>query len=421
MVVIAGVLLALQLAGPASVTIRAGSHTVVVPVTQTTSGPTIRADLLGPALAATVRQLPNGHYVITFGGAAIDIAENVPFARVGTEVFPLAVAPALIAGRLVVPMQLLSDVLPRVVKGFAYDNARDELRVTDTSLIRRIATAGGSITVPQSAPAGAASEDSQSAPAGIVLAPSASTPGGKRRSRVVVVDAGHGGPDDGMSGPIGKGPRIYEKRITLAVAKRVATALRARGMTVVMTRTTDTLIALSDRGRIANRSHGDLFLSIHVNAANPNWKDPGAARGFETYFLAEAKTEEALRVERMENEAVRFETGVHAPKGDPLAFIINDMAQNEHLRESSDLAGSVQQSLARMHPGPSRGVRQANFAVLRTSFMPAVLIEIGFGTNTSDAAFISDSTRQQRLATAIAAATVDYLNRYERRVTPGTH
>ena len=80
------------------------------------------------------------------------------------------------------------------------------------------------------------------------------------------------------------------------------------GLDVLETRTTDTLIALSDRGRIANEHHGDLFLSIHVNAANPNWHDPAAARGFETYFLAEAKTEDDRRVEEMENEAVRFET-----------------------------------------------------------------------------------------------------------------
>ena len=404
---IAGVLLALQLGAPATVAIRAGERTVVVPVVQTVSGPAVRADLLGPALAATVRQLPNGHYVIAFGTTEIDVAESVPFARVGSDVFPLASAPSMQGQRLVVPVQLLSDVLPRVVKGITYDSVRDELRVTDSATMRRIATTAGVGT------------DSQPALSGSVLPPT--QPGSsRRRSRVIVVDAGHGGPDNGMTGPIGKGPRIAEKDITLAVAKKVASALRARGMTVVMTRTTDTLIALSDRGRIANRSHGDLFLSIHVNAANPNWKDPGAARGFETYFLAEAKTEEALRVERMENEAVRFETGVHAPKGDPLAFIINDMAQNEHLRESSDLAGSVQDALARVHPAPSRGVKQANFAVLRTSFMPAVLIEIGFGTNVADAAFISASTRQQRIANAIADATVGYLNRYERRVTTGT-
>jgi len=89
-----------------------------------------------------------------------------------------------------------------------------------------------------------------------------------------------------------------------------------------------------------------------VNAANPGWKDPGASRGFETYFLAEAKTEEARRVEQMENEAVRFETGANAPRGDPLSFIINDMAQNEHLRESSDLATTIQDELGRVHPGP---------------------------------------------------------------------
>ena len=111
------------------------------------------------------------------------------------------------------------------------------------------------------------------------------------------------------------------------------------------TRTTDTLIALSDRGRIANDAHADLFVSIHVNAANPGWKDPGGARGFETYFLAEAKTEDARRVEQMENEVVKFETGPSARAGDPLSFILNDMAQNEHLRESNELADLIQRRI----------------------------------------------------------------------------
>jgi N-acetylmuramoyl-L-alanine amidase len=157
---------------------------------------------------------------------------------------------------------------------------------------------------------------------------------------------------------------------------------------------------------------------VHVNAANPNWKNPGASRGFETYFLAEAKTEDAKRVERMENEAVKFETGVHAPKGDPLSFIINDMAQNEHLRESSELAETIQGSLAAVHPAPDRGVRQANFSVLRNSFMPAVLVEIGFGTNPKDAAILTSKDWQARLAASIADATVRYVKAYERRVAP---
>jgi N-acetylmuramoyl-L-alanine amidase len=238
--------------------------------------------------------------------------------------------------------------------------------------------------------------------------------------RVVVVDAGHGGPDNGMSGPIGTKWKVYEKNITLAVAKKLATALEERGLDVVMTRTTDTLIALSDRGRIANEHHGDLFISVHVNAANPRWKDPGAARGFETYFLAEAKTEDAKRVEQMENESVRFETGAQAAKDDPLNFIINDMAQNEHLRESSALAEAIQARLGRVEPGPSRGVKQAGFVVLVTAFMPAVLVEIGFGTNPAEARFINNSANQKEIAGAIADATLEYLDQYERRLNGGT-
>jgi len=95
------------------------------------------------------------------------------------------------------------------------------------------------------------------------------------------------------------------------------------------------------------------------------------------------------------------------------------MAQNEHLRESSDLAGTIQESLARVHPAPDRGVRQANFSVLRNSFMPAVLVEIGFGTNASEAAYLNDPGHQVAIASAIGDAAAEYLKRYERRVGGG--
>ena len=171
-----------------------------------------------------------------------------------------------------------------------------------------------------------------------------------------------------------------------------------RGVNVVMTRSTDTLIALSDRGRIANAKKGDVFVSIHVNAANPNWKQPGAARGFETYFLSEARTEDARRVEAMENEVVKYEIASDVGANDPLSFIVHDMEQNQHLRESSELAATVQRSLAKMHPGPNRGVKQAGFRVLVTAFMPAVLVEIGFGTNDAEARYLRDPKRQREIA-----------------------
>ncbi len=230
--------------------------------------------------------------------------------------------------------------------------------------------------------------------------------------RTVVVDAGHGGVDNGMSGPIGSAHPIHEKDVTLAVALKLGKALEARGVHVVYTRTTDTLINLYDRGPIANRAHGDLFISIHVNAANPKWKDAKAARGFETYFLSEAKTEDARRVEAMENSAARYDTGDPVRKGDALSYILSDMQQNEHLRESMKLADDIQQDLGTVEPGPDRGVQQAAFVVLETAFMPAVLVEIGFGTNPQEAAFITSARDQTKVAGAIADAAVGYLNSY---------
>jgi N-acetylmuramoyl-L-alanine amidase len=238
----------------------------------------------------------------------------------------------------------------------------------------------------------------------------------KGSRRLIVVDAGHGGTDPGMRGRLPSGAPVFEKQITLGVALELANALRDRGFDVLLTRSRDTLIALHDRGRIANHARADLFLSIHVNAPGDRWPNPTGARGFETYFLDEARTEDEARVAAMENDAVRFEVNGDLPANDALSFIMKDMAQNEYLRESASLAEVVQQTLGREHPGPDRGVKQANFAVLRNSFMPGVLIETGFGTNRSEAGWLASTSGQRSLATMIADATVEYFARYDRRV-----
>jgi N-acetylmuramoyl-L-alanine amidase len=316
----------------------------------------------------------------------------------GDTVTPISLEPMMRGGVVLMPFSFVSDVLPRMVTGLVYDAARAELRLFSPVAARP--------------PSAAPTRDAAVAP---------TPPPVRRERRRVIVDAGHGGRDPGMRGPIGARRKIFEKDVTLQVAHALRTILRDRGIDVVMTRSTDTLIALADRGRIANQSKGDLFLSIHVNAANLRWRQPAAARGFETYFLSEAKTEDERRVEEMENEVVKFEVGAETSAGDPLSFIIHDMEQNQHLRESSSLAEIVQQHLARTHPGPNRGVKQAGFRVLLTALMPAVLIEIGFGTNAAEAAYISSPVRQREIATAIADATVDYLNEYERRTGVGGH
>jgi N-acetylmuramoyl-L-alanine amidase len=376
------------------------------------------SDKLAAAMGGTVKRLADGHYQFHVGESTLEFTPDVPFAKSDSEAIPLAEAPVVIGKTLYVPFQVVSDIVPHYVTGFMYDTASGEVRAFNTAARK------GTPTAPRDQVADAPSSDDgdDDTPA---FTPPADEPDDNgsvatNRHRLVVVDAGHGGVDNGMHGPLGGGPQIYEKNITLTVAKLVAQDLREAGLRVLMTRTTDTLIGLYDRGKIANAHHGDVFVSIHVNATGSRGRDAIRDRGFETYFLAEAKTEDAKRVEAMENSAVRFETSVNAAKGDPLRAILTDMAQNEHLRESSELAQIVEDGLHKFHPGPDRGVQQANFAVLRGSFMPAILCEIGFGTNPSEAAYISDTDNQRTIARSIAKSVVTYLNRYERRVSSGT-
>jgi N-acetylmuramoyl-L-alanine amidase len=398
--------------------VKDASRSVSVALVDSPDGPMLRADALRPVLPVTVSHLMGERWMLIVNGTAIEVEAGSRLARVGKESYQLAAAPVVRKGALLVPLQLVVEIVPRVVNNLVWDPERFELRafssVTNFS-DREVAKTAASARVKTVAPAGDARRTSVADDGSLVS--SRASIGPLHSRKLVVVDAGHGGPDGGMHGPIGGGPQIAEKAVTLTVAKRVGAALGRRGIDVKYTRTTDTLIALSDRGRIANEAHADLFVSIHVNAANPNWKEPGASRGFETYFLAEAKTEDARRVEEMENEVVKFETKSAARAGDPLSFVLNDMAQNEHLRESNELAELIQRRMGRVHPGSNRGVKQAGFRVLVTAFMPAVLVEIGFGTNAADAAYMTDPARVDELSAAVADAVLEYLQRYERRVS----
>jgi N-acetylmuramoyl-L-alanine amidase len=117
----------------------------------------------------------------------------------------------------------------------------------------------------------------------------------------------------------------------------------------------------------------------------------------------------------MENDADRY-LDLDTEPGDPLSFLLSDMRQNEFLRESSALASAVQAGLKPVHPSRiDRGVKQAAFTVLVAAHMPAVLIEVGFGTNAAEAAWLGSVKGQQQLANAIAKATEEYLADYARR------
>lgn len=385
--------------------VRTAATDSVVSIVASPAGGVVRADVVARLLGGMVEPAGPGRWRLTLGGAALEVESGAPFVLHNGTAVPLVEAPRAVEGAPVVPLQLFSEVLPRVDGAVRWDRTRNELRRDPAGRLADAPT-----RPPAVLPAGSAA----GGPRPTTARPEAAS--GLSRPYTVVVDAGHGGRDPGMRGAVVDGRALSEARITLEIAARVKAELEALGLRVLMTRTSDTLINLFHRGPIANRASGDLFVSVHVNGANPKWNNPTAARGFETFYLSTARTEDEAHVAAMENEVVHFETEADAPRGnDALAFILNDLARNEHLRESQEVAAAVQRRLAGIHPGPNRGVKQAGLAVLSTAYMPAVLVEVGFGSNPAEARWMSSDAGQADAARAIAEAAHEYLVDYDRR------
>jgi N-acetylmuramoyl-L-alanine amidase len=322
---------------------------------------------------------------------------GAPLCVCSNRLQPLAAAASVTRDTLYLPFQFVAEILPtQLGSRYRYDRPR-----------ARLIVAGA---------ADRAVAERNNPPAGSNPPPEERLPNGLRRGHSVTIDPGHGGVDPGNPGVFfPRGTR--EKDVTLQIGLLLRNELKRRGVGVQMTRTSDTLIALGDRGSYCTESC-DLFVSLHVNslARRPGYTD---IRGFETYFLAEARTEDAARVAQMENEAVRFETGSAAAEaGVGLDFILKDLQLNEHLRESARAAELVQRRLKNVHTGESRGVKQAGFMVLTTARRPAILVELGYSTNPDDGRFLTSHASQKAIAYALADAIVEYLLEYQRKTTP---
>ncbi len=185
--------------------------------------------------------------------------------------------------------------------------------------------------------------------------------GGNRATGKVVIDAGHGGNDPGTNGH-----GANEKSINLALALAVSKILRQRGVDTVLTRSNDTFIELDDRCDIANRSGAKLFVSIHINASKK-----ASNRGHEV--------------------------------------LVPDATSPKANLAAQDISKEL--TAAGMAPHGS-GVRKDDrgLRVLRHTDIPAVLVEVGFLSNSADAAIMTDRSRQQRIAEGIADGIIDYLN-----------
>ncbi|MGD2152711.1 MAG: N-acetylmuramoyl-L-alanine amidase [Gemmatimonadales bacterium] len=236
----------------------------------------------------------------------------------------------------------------------------------------------------------------------------------ERDSWLVVIDPGHGGRDPGTIGVAG----TREKDVTLAVAKQLADRLRRESdIEVVLTRDRDTLISFVDRPRAAQLrgfdAVPDLFISIHANSMP---RKPHSARGFETYFLALARTDEALQVALRENASLRFEDPNAEAALDPVAYMLTDLQSTANLQESRVLATTINRSMAATVNAPDLGVKQGPFQVLVGATMPAVLVEVGYLSNRAEERQLRSSSYQAKIADALADAVVNYLADYGRRV-----
>lgn len=244
------------------------------------------------------------------------------------------------------------------------------------------------------------------ATAWVVAAPALSEIGDQAPFERVIIDAGHGGKDEGATASNG----ILEKELVLDVSSRLRRLLEARKLKVILTRETDHFVPLEVRTSRANDARGDLFISIHANAASSD-----TARGIETYFVSlEASDAASRRLAERENQALG-RGGPASPLFDPFLALLGDMISTDHMADSSAFAKLAQAELSKVDATSSRGVKQAPFVVLMGVQMPAALIEIGFLSNRHDAASLSKSIHRQRVAEALARAVIAFGKRYDAR------
>jgi N-acetylmuramoyl-L-alanine amidase len=233
----------------------------------------------------------------------------------------------------------------------------------------------------------------------------------QRQMKRLMLDPGHGGEDPGALGRQG----TREKIVVMDVVKRLKTKLEKQGFEVILTRDTDRFVSLAERSRGSNGHKADLFISVHANAS-PN----RAACGLETYFLSEAKTDWERAVAARENASLGTSESAPGPgtAGD-LGLILADLAQNEFLFESSELAAQIQTATVKQARIKDRSVRQANFYVLRNSFMPAVLVECGFLSNKSEEKLLRKPEHRERLAEGICQGIVAFSQQFGPRANGG--
>lgn len=224
----------------------------------------------------------------------------------------------------------------------------------------------------------------------------------QKKPFVVVIDPGHGGKDPGN---LGNG--FKEKDIVLDVSLQVGALLEQQGIQVIYTRKKDVFIELYDRAPVANKADADLFVSIHCDSHNSQ------AYGAGTFVMGLSKSDKNLNTAKKENEVIFLEENYQERyKGfdpsSPESLIGLTLLQEEYLDQSIRLAGLIQKNFVQNLKRKDRSVRQDVFWVLHHSYMPSVLIELGFLTNDSEGPYLNSKKGRKEMASEIARSILEY-------------
>ena len=212
--------------------------------------------------------------------------------------------------------------------------------------------------------------------------------------KTIVIDPGHGGKDPGAV----SGNGLQEKHVVLDVAKRLGSLLEGKGTyRIHLTRETDVFIPLEQRTRFANDKGADVFISIHINSC-----DRPAARGVETYYLSLASDEESRMTAAMENAS-------SGKTIKDLSNIVRYILRGAKVKESRELARTVQSQLSQATGTNDRGIRRAPFIVLIGAQAPSILVELGFISNLQDERLLRSEEYRDKLARALMRAVENYV------------
>ena len=234
---------------------------------------------------------------------------------------------------------------------------------------------------------------------------------GATRPRVISIDAGHGGQDPGAVGPTGK----REKDINLAIARELARQVNATpGLKAHLVRDSDVFIPLNRRAQLARAAGADMFISLHADAAeNRN------AKGSSVYVLSlkGASSQRARWLADKENAADLIGGGKVATSDSMLTNVLLDLTQSGQMKASEDAGNHILAGLKRVGNNHKPHIERANFAVLRTSDMPAMLVEAAFLSNPEEEKRLGDPAYQSKVARAVLDGVKTY---FTRQPPPGT-